>query len=510
MQCSVTGITHKGEGVGRMDGQAVFIPFAIPGETVEVEVRERKKNYLRAQLVEVVSASSDRVAAPCLYYYRCGGCAYQHMNYSRQMDLKRRVVQDNLARIGGLEAEVEPVAGMNDPWRYRNKVEWQVAKEDHYFRMGYHIQDSHQLIPIEACLLISPAMEALSKHLRERLDDLRLPDHSRIAVRQSSANGELMLVIAGIGSGEADVRQLAKYPGLSSIYCIDQGRIIHKHGRSSLTERLAGIDYQISPLAFFQVNHQQAELLVDVVRQFAQLGPADNVLEGYCGIGSITLPLARSAGRIVGVESYLGAVQDARENARRNNITNCEFIAGACEKVIPNMKERFDVVILDPPRAGCKKEVIEAVIKAAPQRIVYVSCNPGTLARDLKIFCQDGYTVKKVQPIDMFPQTSHVETVVLLSKGEIDSKKVRVEFSLEDMDMSEFQDGATYPQIKEYVLEHTGLKVSNLYISQIKRKCGLEVGKNYNLPKSEDSRQPQCPPEKEKAIREAFKYFGMI
>ena len=416
MGLTVTGITHKGEGVGRMDGQAVFIPYAIPGETVEVEIRERKRNYLRVQLLEVVSASPDRAEALCPYYYRCGGCAYQHMNYSRQLELKRQVVQDNLARIGGLDVEVEPVAGMNDPWRYRNKVEWQVAKSDHYYRMGYHVQDSHELIPIESCLLISPAMEALSSYLQKHLDDLGLPDSCRITVRQSSVNGELMLVFEGTGTGKANVQQLADYPGLSSICCADQGRIIHKHGRSSLTERLAGIDYQISPLAFFQVNHQQAELLVDVVQQFAQVSPADTVLEGYCGIGSITLPLARVAGRIVGVESYLGAVQDARENARRNHINNCEFIAGACEKVIPGLKERFAVVILDPPRAGCKKEVIEAVIKTAPQRIIYVSCNPGTLARDLKIFCRDGFTVRKVQPIDMFPQTHHVETVVLMSR----------------------------------------------------------------------------------------------
>ncbi len=416
MQCTVTGITHNGEGVGRLDGQAVFIPYAIPGETVEVEIRERKRNYLRAQLLEVVSASPDRAEAPCPYYYRCGGCAYQHMNYSRQLELKRQVVKDNLARIGGLDVEVEPVSGMGNPWRYRNKVEWQVARDSSGYRMGYHIQDSHQLIPIDSCLLISLAMDALSRYLHKRLEDLGLPDSCRITVRQSSVNGDLMLVFEGTRTGKANVQQLTDFPGLSSIHSAYQGRMIHTHGRSSLAERLAGINYEVSPLAFFQVNHQQAELLVDVVQQFAQLGPEDTVLEGYCGIGSITLPLARVAGRIVGVESYLGAVQDARENARRNNINNCEFIAGACEKVIPGLKERFAVVILDPPRAGCKKEVIEAVIKTAPQRIIYVSCNPGTLARDLKIFCRDGFTVRKVQPIDMFPQTHHVETVVLIER----------------------------------------------------------------------------------------------
>ena len=206
------------------------------------------------------------------------------------------------------------------------------------------------------------------------------------------------------------------------------------------------------------------------------------------------------------------AIKDAKINAQINGISNEDFFVGdagsGAQKLLKN-HIKPDVVIVDPPRKGCSKETLNAVVQMNPDRIVYVSCDPATLARDCK-YLEDNYKLVKIQPVDMFPGTVHVETVVLLSKGEVDSKKIRVEFSLEDMDMSEFQDGATYPQIKEYVLEHTGLKVSNLYISQIKRKCGIGVGKNYNLPKSEDSRQPQCPPEKEKAIREAFKYFGMI
>ena len=216
------------------------------------------------------------------------------------------------------------------------------------------------------------------------------------------------------------------------------------------------------------------------------------------------------------------AIDDARENAKRNHIENAEFFVGKAEEVLPEFYEKAtteassdemlhpDVIVVDPPRKGCDDACLNTMLRMQPGRIVYVSCDSATLARDLKILCDGGYEIRKVRGVDQFGMTVHVETVVLLSKGEVDSKKIRVEFSLEDMDMSEFQDGATYPQIKEYVLEHTGLKVSNLYISQIKRKCGIGVGKNYNLPKSEDSRQPQCPQEKEKAIREAFKYFGMI
>ena len=214
------------------------------------------------------------------------------------------------------------------------------------------------------------------------------------------------------------------------------------------------------------------------------------------------------------MEIVPAAIENAKENAKLNGLENTEFFVGKAEEVLPREYKKngvyADVIVVDPPRKGCDETLLETMVEMNPERIVYVSCDSATLARDLKYLCERGYELRKVCPVDQFGMTVHVETVVLLSKGEVDSKKIRVEFSLEDMDMSEFQDGATYPQIKEYVLEHTGLKVSNLYISQIKRKCGLEVGKNYNLPKSEDSRQPQCPPEKEKAIREAFKYFGMI
>ena len=343
-------------------------------------------------------------------------------------------------------------------------------------------------------------------------------------------------------------------------------------GKPTITEEVGGLSFEISPLSFYQVNREQMVRLYDKALEYASLKGDETVLDLYCGVGTIGLFAAaemnrktaelnaaaalsgttasgqavadKSPGRVIGIESVKGAVLDANRNAVINGIVNARYLCGKAEEELPKMvrtkaqeedaarkaakqygeaaakKELLkdeslritgaDVVILDPPRAGCEQPLLEAVVKAAPERIVYVSCDPATLARDIKWLGEHGYEFKEATPCDMFPWTGHVETVVLLSKGEVDSKKIRVEFSLEDMDMSEFQDGATYPQIKEYVLEHTGLKVSNLYISQIKRKCGIGVGKNYNLPKSEDSRQPQCPPEKEKAIREAFKYFGMI
>ena len=286
-------------------------------------------------------------------------------------------------------------------------------------------------------------------------------------------------------------------------------------GQDYFYEELLGLRFQISPFSFFQTNSLGAEVLYSTAREFI-LGDNPDMLADktvydlYSGTGTIAQMLAPVCKKVVGVEIIEEAVEAAKENAALNHLDNCEFLAGDVLKVLDTIEERPDYIVLDPPRDGIHPKALEKIINYGVDHMIYISCKPTSLARDLEVLLARGYVVDKVQCVDMFPNTVHVETVVLLSKGEVDSKKIRVEFSLEDMDMSEFQDGATYTQIKDYVLEHSGLKVSNLYISQIKRKCGIGVGKNYNLPKSEDSRQPQCPPEKEKAIREAFKYFGII
>lgn len=282
------------------------------------------------------------------------------------------------------------------------------------------------------------------------------------------------------------------------------------------------LTFKISPLSFYQVNPVQTEKLYSLALEYAGLTGKETVWDLYCGIGTISLFLAGKAKKVCGVEIIPQAIDDARENAKRNHIENAEFFVGKAEEVLPEFYEKAtteassdemlhpDVIVVDPPRKGCDDACLNTMLRMQPERIVYVSCDSATLARDLKILCDGGYEIRKVRGVDQFGMTVHVETVVLLSKGEIDSKKVRVEFSLEDMDMSGFQKGATYEQIKAYVLEHTGLKVSSLYISQIKRKCGLDVGQNYNLSKKEDAKVPKCPPEKEAAIRDALKYFQMI
>ena len=282
------------------------------------------------------------------------------------------------------------------------------------------------------------------------------------------------------------------------------------YGNGHLLDKLLGHTFSISSQSFYQVNPAATQILYQHALNMANIGQHTTFLDAYCGTGTIGICAAAAGGQGTGVELNPRAVADAVQNAKCNHIHNMRFVCMDAGKYLSQLRTPVNVLFVDPPHSGCSAEFINSVGRAKPSRIVYISCNPETQVRDIKQLLKKGYCAQYCQPVDMFPHTDHVETVVLLSKGEVDSKKIRVEFSLEDMDMSEFQDGATYPQIKAYVLEHSGLKVSNLYISQIKRKCGIEVGKNYNLPKSEDSRQPQCPPEKEKAIREAFKYFGMI
>ena len=348
-----------------------------------------------------------------------------------------------------------------------------------------------------------------------------------VLIRRGFTTGEILVVLVTASpvfpSKNNFVKALReKHPEITTIVQNINGRNTSMvlgdkehilYGKGYIEDVLCGLRFRISSRSFYQINSVQTEKLYGKAMELAELTGKETVLDAYCGIGTIGLIASKHAGKVIGVELNQDAVRDAVQNAKKNGITNAQFFCNDAGRFMSHMaarSESADVVFMDPPRSGSTEEFIDAVALMQPKRVVYISCGPDTLARDLKVFAKHGYRAKEAWPVDLFGWTGHVETVVLLSKGEVDSKKIRVEFSLEDMDMSEFQDGATYPQIKEYVLEHTGLKVSNLYISQIKRKCGIGVGKNYNLPKSEDSRQPQCPPEKEKAIREAFKYFGMI
>ena len=528
----INGYASDGAGVARLDGMVVFVQGGIRGEACDVRLTHVGRSALWGRVEEVVNPSPARIFPRCLHYTKCGGCQFRHMNYAEELEAKRIRVEDALRRLGGAEIHVSAILGAEQVDRYRNKAQFPVAKGP---RIGFYRPRSHDVIDVDDCLLQGEAAARLRGAVKEWMAEYSIPAYNErtftglvrhVYVRTNRAGRSLCcLLVNGRGvPREAElVRALRRAePNLAGIVL----GVNEKHnnvilgdsyrtlwGEDFLSDTLCGLTFRLSVPSFYQVNPAQTEVLYGKALEFAGLTGAETVLDLYCGIGTISLVMARKAGMVWGAEVVPQAVDDAIANARRNHIENARFLcadAGEAARYLEGEGVRPDVVCVDPPRKGLAEDVVDTIADMGPERVVYVSCDPGTLGRDVKRFAGRGYTLKKAVAVDMFPRTAHVETVVLLSKGEVDSKKIRVEFSLEDMDMSEFQDGATYTQIKDYVLEHSGLKVSNLYISQIKRKCGIEVGKNYNLPKSEDSRQPQCPPEKEKAIREAFKYFGMI
>lgn len=527
-----------GEGIGKADGFTVFVKDAVIGDTVTAKIIKAKKNYGYGRLMEVLKPSPYRVEPKCEFARQCGGCQLQALSYDQQLVFKTNKVKGHLERIGGFtDIPMEPIIGMDELFHYRNKAQFPVGRnKEGKIVTGFYAGRTHNIIENRDCALgVAENKEVLDRVIAH-MEKYGIEPYNEatgkglvrhVLIRYGYFTKEVMvcLILNGnkLPKEEQLVKSLCEIPGMTSITI----NVNKKHsnvilgeeirllwGQEYITDRIGDISYRISPLSFYQVNPMQTQKLYAKALEYADLHGQETVWDLYCGIGTISLFLAQKAKFVRGVEIVPAAIENAKENAKLNGLENTEFFVGKAEEVLPREYKKngvyADVIVVDPPRKGCDETLLETMIEMNPERIVYVSCDSATLARDLKYLCERGYELRKVCPVDQFGMTVHVETVVLLSKGEVDSKKIRVEFSLEDMDMSEFQDGATYTQIKDYVLEHSGLKVSNLYISQIKRKCGIEVGKNYNLPKSEDSRQPMCPPEKEKAIREAFKYFGMI
>ena len=528
----IDGYSSEGLGIARVNGAVVFVPHAVRGEEIDLRITKVMKTSCTGEIVKIHNPSPERMEPECPYAGKCGGCAYRHLTYPEELWTKRQRVQDALTRIGGLDLTVEEILGAKNPEHYRNKSQYPVGADG---SIGFFQARTHKVVPIRRCLIQTEAADRTAQAVGEWMRRYKISAYDEttgkglvrhVCVRVNRKGESLCCVVVN-GNKVPREPELAAYVTVAVPHTVGvllnsntrRGNVVlgDKYrtlfGRNYLMDTLCGLEFKLSMPSFYQVNRDQAEVLYGKALKFAGLTGNETVLDLYCGIGTITLCLAKAAKRVIGAEIVPPAIRDAKENALRNHIENAEFFCGDAADIAAKLESdglRPDVVTVDPPRKGLAPEVIASVAAMGPEKVVYVSCDPATLGRDVKIFREFGYEAKRAAAVDMFPGTAHVETVVLLSKGEVDSKKIRVEFSLEDMDMSEFQDGATYTQIKDYVLEHSGLKVSNLYISQIKRKCGIEVGKNYNLPKSEDSRQPMCPPEKEKAIREAFKYFGMI
>lgn len=450
-QVTITALSEEGEGIGRLDGMAVFVPGALPGEIVECVLVEQKKNYAKGRLTQILAASPARVAPPCPYFPECGGCQLQHLDYPAQLEAKRVTVQDALERIGGFKGiEVPLTLGMDAPLRYRNNGQYPIRKVNGQVRVGFFKAGSHEVIDIKDCLIQPEINGRVVAALKTWIQETGVTTYNpktqegvlrHLMIRHSNITGGLMVVLVATvkamhGEAALVARLVGAVPEIESLVLNTntkpgsqvlgpQNKVLF--GTERIYGEIDGFEFGISPLSFFQVNTAQTKVLYQKAIEFADLKGTETVFDVYSGIGTISLSLSRKARKVYGIESVRPAVEDAVENARRAGVAHVEFIAGKAEDVMPRLAEqgiRPDVVVLDPPRKGCEPEVLRTLLDMKPEKIVYVSCKPSTLARDLKILCGGGesgleepaYKLAAVQPVDLFGETGHVETCVLLSR----------------------------------------------------------------------------------------------
>jgi len=436
-------VTHDGQGVAKADGYPLFVPGALPGERATVRVLKTNKSYGYGKLLELAVESSDRRIPPCPVYHQCGGCQLQHMSYAAQLRMKEKHVRDCLQRIGKIaHADIRPIIGMGDPWRYRNKVQVPVGMKDGELVAGFYRERTHKIIDMDRCLIQMEKTDEVVQKVKELCGNLQIPPYDEerhegvlrhIMVRYGLATREIMVVlitrtdeipnrkklVRGIVEAFPDVKSIVQNinPKRTNVILGEETRVLW--GRDVIYDKIGDIRFAISAQSFYQVNPVQTRVLYEKALEYAGLTGEETVIDAYCGIGTIALFLAGRAKKIYGVEVVPEAVADAKRNAELNGIRNAEFAVGKAETVMEQWYEaglRPDCIVVDPPRKGCEPSLLETILKMSPQRVVYVSCNPATLARDLRILEDGGYRTEAVQPVDMFPQTKHVETVVLMSK----------------------------------------------------------------------------------------------
>jgi len=401
IELRIETMAHGGEALGRHNGKVFFVQEAIPGELVRAEIVEDRRRWARAQLLSVLDASPFRIEPPCPYFGRCGGCQWQHVDYDRQLEYKRQVLLSQLRRLGHLpDALVRPTIGMAQPWHYRNHVQF---AQNARGQLGFREARSHQIVAVQHCLLLHPLLEGF--YGRRDWKSLQL---RQLSLRAGIHTGERLVIL------ETADDLVPEYPGgdeFSCVHRLSDGTHRVLSGEAAYHERLRDRQYHISASSFFQVNTLQAEALLGIIQAYTQPKPSDTLLDVYCGVGAIGLSMHADLGRVIGIEEHPAAVQDARINAQ--GVDQVTFLQGKAEVVVPELEENISKVVVDPPRSGCKAELIDALVRLAPLRLVYVSCDPATLARDAARLTQDGYELVHIQPVDMFPQTYHIETVSL-------------------------------------------------------------------------------------------------
>lgn len=536
VEVEIVDLTHEGAGVAKVDGLVFFVENALPTEKILMRVLKVNKKIGYGKVEEYLTYSPHRNQDLDLAYLRSGIADLGHLAYPEQLKFKTKQVKDSLYKIAGItDVEVAETLSMVNPVKYRNKAQVPVRRVNGILETGFFRKNSHDLMPLEDFFIQDPVIDQVIVALRDLLRrfDLKPYDEKEqsglirnLVVRRGHYSGQIMVILVTTRPKVFRVEQLIErlikqFPEIVSVMQNINDRntnaIFGKewktlYGQDYITDQMLGNDYQIAGPAFYQVNTEMAEKLYQTAIDFAELKVDDVVIDSYSGIGTIGLSVAKHVKEVYGVEIIPEAVENSQKNAALNNITNAHHVCDTAENAMKNwLKEGIQptVILVDPPRKGLTESFIKASSQTGADRIAYISCNVATMARDIKLYQELGYELKKVQPVDLFPQTHHVETVALLSKLDVD-KHIEVEIKLDELDLTSAESKATYAQIKEYILEKFDLKVSTLYIAQIKKKCGIILREHYNKSKKEKQVIPQCTPEKEEAIMDALKHFKMI
>lgn len=549
----VERIDFPNKGIVKVGEDVCVVKNALPGQKVTFSISKLRKGKAEGRLLQVTEQSPLECGSPCSHFGLCGGCTYLSFPYEEQLKIKEGQVKrllDSVLLDGQGAYQWEGIKASPAYFAYRNKMEFSFGDEtkDGPLTLGMHKRGSfYDVLTVNDCRIVDEDYRKILTAVRDYFAERKVCFYHRLShegflrhllVRKAVKTGEILVAlvtttqspwkaeaVTGVQELIDGFRTLLQ--GLSldgtltgilhmendSIADVVQSDKTHiLYGKDYFYEELLGLKFRITPFSFFQTNSLGAEVLYETARSYIGKlsgGKESVVFDLYSGTGTIAQLMAPVAGKVIGVEIVEEAVEAAKENAALNGLTNCEFLAGDVLKVLDDITEKPDFIILDPPRDGIHPKALPKIINYGVERIVYISCKPTSLVRDLAVFLENGYRVEKTTAVDQFPWTANVETVVLLSQQKADDY-IEVELELDELDLTSAESKATYAEIKDYVLKKHGLKVSSLYISQVKRKCGIEVGENYNLPKSEDSRQPQCPVEKEKAIKDALEHFGMI
>lgn len=534
-EAEITAMSSDGNGIAKIDGMVVFVPYTAVGDKLKIRIVKVQKNYSFGIIEEILQPSPDRVDDHCPVYKKCGGCAFRHISYEAELRHKAEFVQSNLRRLGGLDPVMLPITPSPLVQGYRNKAQYPIREYDGKIEAGFFAKRSHRVISCASCDLQPAFFEQILEYTKQFLEEYHISAYDEqtgkgkvrhLYIRYGEVSGEVMVCLVvnseRLPHAAEYVEGLLKVcPQVVSVVLninreqnnvILGQKCITLYGKDTIEDTLCDVRFELSPLSFYQVNRQAAEKLYRLAAEMAQFEGNELLIDLYCGAGTIGLSMASKVRELIGVEIVPDAVENAKENAKRCGVENARFIcADAKEAAAQLAAENLhpDVIVVDPPRKGCDLEVLQAISAMAPKRLVMISCNSASLARDCKELEALGYHLEKAAPVDLFPRTTHVETVVLLGR-ELEKSREHVYLDYEPSKEIDLPGGATYSEIKQWIQAEYGLKVSSLYVAQVKQKHGIVERECYNKPKSENAKQPKCPPEKEAAIEAALKHFKMI